>query len=511
MKKRHGIAQFKKQLPLLSKVVLEPQIVVWVAVCLGAVSVFFSPHYSCSFLISCIPFIAVYLERNLLGRVLFTPYAMIAFWTSMSTGVGVGLYVWTNGGAFESNLFKMQLITIFGFPISFLSYRFGFGRVPRVIFPDFNPRFRKHIVQPLVWVGVLLLLWRVVQFTSNASTGASDRGMHGIVARDEVFGIWTYFSIFPRFETLSFFFLPLVFKYVKSFLRAVIILLICYILLLAFATGSRGTFIFPFVFFGVGTYFFKTRFLKTFRFIRLDVVAIGSCALILPLLLLMDHFRNTQTFREKRTIDIVGRFSAIGEAFDRIEVMDANAQADNENVRLVSRALIGVNDTIIYEMTPRDIPHAGFDNFEAILYTWAPTFIFRNAPILTDNNPVLWRYLGRVDRNGRTFTLEADLYRRFGWLAIPFGVAFYFYIYGLFCGGVYRFYLRKNALLGCIMILYTFSFFFARPFGTVLGTWWFMLYDTPKHLVALFGLYWVVRKLLGQSVKLGGAYSYIKR
>ena len=137
---------------------------------------------------------------------------------------------------------------------------------------------------------------------------------------------------------LSFFFLPLVFKYVKSFLRAVIILLICYILLLAFATGSRGTFIFPFVFFGVGTYFFKTRFLKTFRFIRLDVVAIGSCALILPLLLLMDHFRNTQTFREKRTIDIVGRFSAIGEAFDRIEVMDANAQADNENVRLVSRA-----------------------------------------------------------------------------------------------------------------------------------------------------------------------------
>jgi hypothetical protein len=119
-------------------------------------------------------------------------------------------------------------------------------------------------------------------------------------------------------------------------------------------------------------------------------------------------------------------------------------------------------------------------------------------------------YTGGVfTRTGKALTLPADLYRRFGWFGIPFGVAAAFWVYGRFCGWCYRIYFEKNALLGILLILFTFSFFQARPFSTVLTTWWIFFYEIPKHLVLLYAGYWLIQQ--GSKAKASrGALSYLK-
>jgi len=167
-------------------------------------------------------------------------------------------------------------------------------------------------------------------------------------------------------------------------------------------------------------------------------------------------------------------------------------------------------DATVYEMTPSPIPHAGAENFSAVLYTWVPYFLYRERPILYDANQVLIDYTGGVfTRTGKALTLPADLYRRFGWFGITFGVAAAFWVYGRFCGWCYRIYFEKNALLGILLILFTFSFFQGRPFSTVLTTWWIFFYEIPKHLVLLYGGYWFVKQSVRAKVP-RGALSYLK-
>ena len=103
-------------------------------------------------------------------------------------------------------------------------------------------------------------------------------------------------------------------------------------------------------------------------------------------------------------------------------------------------------DSLVYELTPSGIPHAKFDGFNAIPYTFVPTFIKRDKPILLDSNPLLWRYTGVIDKPGKAITLPADAYRRFGWFGVPIFVAFFMWVYGVLCGKVYRIYLNKDAL-----------------------------------------------------------------
>lgn len=496
--------RLKQHLPLLSLMVLNPWISLGFAIVLALSLTAFSVHFGLGILIIWTAIYAFYLERRTLDRVLLTPFGVVTAWEAIGLGVGVSMIVFQAKGMTDPGMLKMQIVYLLMFPIMYCAYRLGFGPGRKMIFPDKNPRFEVEVIQPLITVGWIMFFWRLVQLTIFAATGAEDRGDFGMNAREENFGFSTYFNLFPRLSSMGFFLLPLVFSRTQIFGKWILTVGMSYYMILAFATGARGNVFFPLLFIMVGLFLFRV-----LRIIKIDVTAIVVSVAIFPMVIFMDHFRNTDAYKSTRTMDLKNRLSAITEAKARSSEY-ASTGEEGANTVILGHALVGVMDATVYEMTPSPIPHAGAENFSAVLYTWVPYFLYRDRPILYDANQVLIDYTGGVfTRTGKALTLSADLYRRFGWIGIPFGVAAAFWVYGRFCGWCYRIYFEKNAFLGILLILFTFSFFQARPFSTSLTTWWIFFYEIPKHLVFLYGGYWLIQQ--GSKAKVSrGALSYLK-
>ena len=414
---------------------------------------------------------------------------MLAGWNAIGLGVGASLLAYAANNELDPNLLTMQLTYICVFPLMFGAYRWGFGKLPRVTFPEKNAAFEKKVLEPLVVAGWVLIVWRAVQMTVFAATGADDRGDFSLVAQDQYFGVWTYFSLFPRFNSLGYFLVPLVFARSTSLAKLVLLGILAYCQLLGFSSGARGLVIYPIIYIGVGMHFFRS-----IQRLKIDIAALVVVLCTMPLLIFMDHFRNTEGYRASRTIDVSARLQTLGEAAERSKATKEDSASDGANLVILGSALIGFSDTIIYAMTPDLVPHAGAENFSGVIYTWVPFFLYKDRPVLYDSNIIMFDYLeGPRTRTGRAISLEADLYRRFSWIGIPFGVFFFYYIYGRFCRFCYHIYFFKDSFLGILMILFLFSFLQARPFSTVLTTWWTFFYEVPKHLIAGYVFYILVK------------------
>ncbi|MEI6377245.1 MAG: hypothetical protein WCO97_08625, partial [bacterium] len=133
---------------------------------------------------------------------------------------------------------------------------------------------------------------------------------------------------------------------------------------------------------------------------------------------------------------------------------------------------------------PYPVPHTGFLGFSAIPVTWIPTTIVKKKPRLLDSDFVVGSYNNPPNQViGTTISLTADTYRRFGWAGIPVIVLIAFGLYGALVRWMLTWW-RHGTLWGWALLFFTMTFFWSRPFGTVLGTWWAFFYDTPKQLLA---------------------------
>ena len=505
-------SRFTLHFPLVAAVVLQPElsgaIAASLALCVGLISI----HYAMTVVILWLALFAFYLERRLLDYVIMPPFVIVTAWTALGLGLGVSLLVYASGGLFNRELAMMQGLHIALYPLMFAAYRFGFGKPPRMVFPSNSPDFEKNVIRPLVALGWILFGWRVIQLTVFAATGAEDRGYNSVSARFDMldpqgaqYGVWTFFAVFPRLNFLGFVLFPLIWSRAGGLLRSVLLALLGFYLLLAFAGGSRGTFLYPLLFIGIGTFFFCR-----LRTIRLELVGIGLLAAMIPVITFMDHFRGTQTYQITRTLDLTSRLGAVTEAQEHYQE-SASGNTDWSNLQILGDALIGIKDFFIYRMTPSQVPYAGFEGFEAIPYTWLPSYLFRGKPKLEDGMSIMYQYLGEDLLTNITISTTADCYRRFGWLGVPVGVALTWFIYGWLCGKAYRTFLNRNALFGAMLILYAFSFFCGGTFSTLLATWWTVAYELPKHLLAFGFLYWLVTTLVPVSSRQGAlAYALSK-
>jgi hypothetical protein len=154
----------------------------------------------------------------------------------------------------------------------------------------------------------------------------------------------------------------------------------------------------------------------------------------------------------------------------------------------------GLEDAKVYALTPVPFPHAGFSGFRAIPLTWIPTTLVKNKPRLLDAEEVVGSYDTPPGQAiGTTISLTADAYRRFGWIGIPLVVLIAFAIYGALARWMMTWW-QHCSLFGWVLLLLTMTFFWSRPFWTILGTWWVFSYDTPKQLLATAAICWVVSK-----------------
>jgi hypothetical protein len=223
-----------------------------------------------------------------------------------------------------------------------------------------------------------------------------------------------------------------------------------------------------------------------------------------PLVLIMANHRTSREFLETPGWDVAARVSGFARA-----ATQAEQQYDERSVAQRARyqfgvQMLGVSDSLVYEHTPSDLPYAGFENFDRILYVWIPKFIMRDKPYLQDGNDIVVGYTGVFfKRSAATISLLADLYRRFSVPGVLLGAPLAALITALFTRWVFRTMLLRDAVLGIVLLQLLISGFHYEFWGTVLGSSFDWLYAIPKHLVLIYVLVVGARVLTGSHVARG--------
>jgi hypothetical protein len=218
----------------------------------------------------------------------------------------------------------------------------------------------------------------------------------------------------------------------------------------------------------------------------------------------MANHRTSREFLETPGWDVAARVSGFARA-----ATQAEQQYDERSVAQRARyqfgvQMLGVSDSLVYEHTPSDLPYAGFENFDRILYVWIPKFIMRDKPYLQDGNDIVVGYTGVFfKRSAATISLLADLYRRFSVPGVLLGAPLAALITALFTRWVFRTMLLRDAVLGIVLLQLLISGFHYEFWGTVLGSSFDWLYAIPKHLVLIYVLVVGARVLTGSHVARG--------
>ena len=463
----------------------------------------FSVHYGLAVVLGWLVLLAFNLERRILELSLLPPFAVLALSQFLGLGVGVSLIISESEGDFNPSFLKMQLIWIIGFPFFYLSYSVVFKKIRAVVVPAVSNAQQELAWRPLYYIGWILLAVRIVGYIYGAYTGSEDRGEFSVVnTSDAAFGMWTIFQLVPRFSNVGFFLLPVLLGRGDFLQKTLLGLMLGVYFLLAFVSGGRGNVIYPVIFIFMGYYAF-------WRLPRVpwDLAALGMAAATLPLIFFMGTYRGTEGFVSSQMIDVKSRLAAVGQTRELMRQEANKGGAGGGTV--TGTALIGVNDHLIYSATPEVVPHAGLEGVQAVPLVWVPTFFMRNKPNLIDGNFIVGQYVDyEIGRGtGSTISLPADLYRRFGWLGVGLGMPIAMLAYGALTYFCYSVYLRRNFVMGTILILYTISFFTWSPLQTMLTTWWSFAYDFPRHLIVLFGLY-IMTSMLSGARGIHGALHY---
>ena len=261
-------------------------------------------------------------------------------------------------------------------------------------------------------------------------------------------------------------------------------------ILLQFANSSRGAVVFPLFYVGIGCWMIGgNRKLVIGIFVTLVVIVF----LITPIL---GEFRGNSDFANTRLIDVGQRLKVFRDTV-KLHHGSVNEGGQRSDRQVTGLALLGCSDALVYENTPEMVPFAGWDGMEAILYVWVPKMFYRDKPSLLDGNEITVQYTGtKFDRSAITPSIQADLYRRFGWTGVLIGYPFYALAASLLVRyGFNSFHKHSNkSLYGLLVLFFIETFLHGIPFGTVLTMVWNFGYDYPKYSVVLGLIAFFARK-----------------
>ena len=493
-------SRFALYFPYVTQVLHNPAMSAIALLPVAGLAGIWSVHYGLAVVLGWLVLVAFYLERRVLEFCLFPPFATVILWQFLGLGVGVSLITADAGAEFNPAFLRMQLVWIIGFPVFYLAHNLFFGRLRQVVVPIPENPIQSDAWRPLYIIGWIVFVFRVVGYMTGAISGSEDRGFHNVVAsQDATFGIWTVFQLMPRFTNVGFILLPVLFTRSGPMGRVVLVALTSVFFVLALVSGGRGNVFYPLIFIITGFYAFKRM-----PRVRLDVVMMSLAVVFIPLIFFIGTYRGTEGFVNTRMSDVKGRILAMQET----GALMKEESSSSGGMTITGTALVGVSDRLVYESTPLILPHARWENIDAIVYTWIPSFFMPGKPILIDGNDIVSQYLeydiGRS--TGATISLPADLFRRFGWGGVALGMPLAFLVYGAVSYFCYWVYLYRNFTAGVVLVLYTVSFFSWSPLQTVLTTWWTFAYDFPRHILALLGLLVVASTMGGRAMNRGALY-----
>jgi hypothetical protein len=476
--------RFKQSFPIsawfIGNVWLLLPVFLFVALLLSTLSI----HYALSVMCVWLAVLCFWVDRRHLEFCLFTPLQPLAVVLLMSLGLGVSMVVIDSDEKYVKGLFWMQMLGLLTFPLFMLGYALMMKRVPAFVFPQrtTNATFTRS----LVYVGWICLIYELGKVVVGVVTGTMDRGYGGDFILEQRFGWWSAFGVFPRIQTLGFLMAPLIWRESRGPGKPAVAVTVGIILFIHFVAASRGSVVFPLFILIAGCYMcWAGKRLKYERLVLLGVVAIA------PFLTFMAHYRSTEAFREVPLKNLFLKLATMKEGLARKREMEAQF---GDRFAESGRSLIGVADFLVYEMTPDSVPHEGSGRLENLIWVFVPAmFSSGPRPNLWDGYEIVGTYTGvMLERTAIGITFPADLYRRWGWTAVPFGLLIYGVFYGAIFRYVYTLYMKRNALLGFLVCGLLFNFFIAWFWTTILSMSWLWLYDMPKHLALIGAIYLVV-------------------
>lgn len=421
--------------------------------------------------ISCLgmPLFSLCLERKALDRLLVPPFTIHVFWGALGCGLGVPMLSLLDPPEWKDSYLKIQLVFLACLPVGWACYNLGgWRKVSAAALPQ---------AEKSGGAGLTVLAWSwflascFLQLT-RSSLGLDNRGAGNpsMQLGWDPFGLTFFLGIFPRLEFLGYFFVPFLWGVSKRTGKIILLLLLGLVLARSLLTGARGLVLYPTCFILLGAYFFRSRDTARFEKTALAII-LGSLGVVVAILV----YRTSPFYlpgNSGRPKPALADFRLVSQ----------------EQIRLSGYSFHGVEDVKVYELFPKKIPLAGWENFRAILFTWVPSYFVRKKPVLLDGD----RVAGSVQEprleklSGHGISMAADSYRRFGWWGIFPTVAVAFFLYGC----LVRWLLnrpRPGSLFSWGTLALAVGFFQGQPFGgSLLSTWHLFFYSLLKHLAVLW-------------------------
>jgi len=445
---------------------------------------------------------SLYLERRWLNVLLLPPFTgTILFW-ALGTGLALPLLSVAGTDEFLQGYTGVQRGYLLGWPFAALGYVLGaLHRSPPT--PQWPSQMagKCPALIPFAWCWLAVAIGLAL-FREPAMTGQGDLFRAFPLHPD------FYRRIFPSLGFPAFFLAPLIWIRSGKTGKALLILAMAGYFLMGLQAGSRGDWLYPALFLLLGAYFFRRNNSPLFE---------TTCLWLLPLAVMAIFFglviRGNLRQAAGSETGITGRLQvALLAPFQTV-------QPYRELVPPFLQSFVGNFDERIYARTPNPVPHAGWQDLEAVRRVWLPKTLFPGTATLLKDEAVYETYCmphqiqWHRERNerigqGAGLSLMGDAYRRFGWAGIP-PVCFLVF---LALGGLCRFLMRLGtgtSLAAWALFAFSVGLLLTRPIGSLGSTLWQLLYNLPKHLLflliltALFG--WLFRTVFSLAGKQEGS------
>ncbi|MBE2205428.1 MAG: hypothetical protein IAE94_13935 [Chthoniobacterales bacterium] len=480
---------FRACFPAFSWLIFRPQITGCLALALALVSVRSEPLFACGFLCLWTGLLSFFLERRVLDRLLLPPFTAVMSWAALGTGLGIPLmyaspyfqefYEVYRVDNWRAVLFATQCAHLLAFPFAWLGYwSLGFRWVGSLRGEESVWSLSEGTRRKVTLLGWLLLVVAVSLLSAKALMGFEDRSVLArTLGAEGTTSAAFLLNVLPKFSMMGFVFVPFLWQTGTRMGKGCVGGLLLVYVGFALSSGSRGLFLYMAVFVFVGAYLFRRRDVRSFEW---GLVGLGVAGSLLIGLLLA--YRTSQGFHETTSKNVMSRFRILADP----QTYRESFVLRPEGVYRFGYSLFTFDDHLVFAQTPERVPFAGMAGTSAVLWTWIPTTFLPGKVPLLDAESITGAYENPPVKKkvGTGISLSADAYRRFGWWGVP-PVAFLAYaLYGLLARWCLTSW-RSGSVLGWALLALVVTYFWSRPFGTVLSTWWSFFYDAPKHLITL--------------------------
>jgi hypothetical protein len=489
--------RFGHLFPIAAEIVRRPERLV-LGTCLAAsIAAIVSVHLVVSILALGTFVVLVSLHRRYLDNLLMVPAIAGSIWPLTSVVFGAGCLAASSGWNRDGPLLMSQLALLYGIACVGVAIVAVFRGMPAVSLPLGSRQFSSRVLRPLAVVAWVLIAMQIAYYAFGVASGRLDRGEFGEAASESPYLALTPLDLVHRFIGSCLILWPAAWLTSGLVGRAVLALLLTSLILLGAITGTRGLVIVPLAYMLVGAYLFLS--------VTALQIRVAACILVFVAVIVlpaMVAFRDSEQFFHTPAWDLSGRMAILMEsaqASSATETFDSEAR-----LAAVGTHLLGIRDPVVYAGTPDELPHAGWERIDDALTAWLPQYFAPNRAPLMDGDEIVERYVGyQRARSFATISLEADLFRRWGWVGTLVGVPVFSLLFALSLRAAFSVLMYRDALLGFTLLPLVMASMVNRPASTLLWTFQIWTYDIPKHVVFALILVWIARRISGVDARIG--------